>query len=372
MANGHDQFHDPGGHSGHARFPLPNPLPEGEGANESLREFHVNHGMLQHGGQIRAAAARYGIAVEDWLDLSTGINPIPYTPPEIPLAAWARLPEEQDGLWEAAARYYGTPDLLPVSGSQAAIQLLPRLRSRCRAGVLHPGYAEHAHAWRSAGHEAQELCADEIAAQIHNLDVLVLMQPNNPTGEMFTHAQLHEWHTQLAARGGWLVVDEAFIEASAQTSFAPPQMPAGLIVLRSLGKFFGLAGARVGFVLAHAELLARLRAALGPWSVTGPSRYVAQTALLDGAWQETTRARLLHDGSRLAQLLSDAGLPPAGGCGLFQWVMTEQADAIHQQFAQRGILTRLFTQPRSVRFGLPGSAAEWNRLTVTLKQIHST
>lgn len=332
----------------------------------------AEHGMLQHGGQIRAAAAHYGIAAEDWLDLSTGINPIPFVPPEIPLAAWARLPQEQDGLEDAAARYYGTPDLLPVPGSQAAIQLLPRLRSRCRAGVLHPGYAEHAHAWRSAGHEVQELCANEIAAQINNLDVLVLMQPNNPTGEVFTHAQLHEWHTQLVARNGWLIVDEAFIEASMQTSFAPPQMPQGLIVLRSLGKFFGLAGARVGFVLAYDELLARLRTALGPWSVAGPSRYVAQTALLDSTWQAATREHLLQDGARLAQLLSDAGLLPAGGCGLFQWVLTEQAEAIHQQLAQRGILTRLFTQPRSVRFGLPGNAVEWSKLDTALKQVHST
>jgi len=332
----------------------------------------AEHGMLEHGGQIRVAAARYGIAVESWLDLSTGINPIPFVPPGIPLMAWARLPQEQDGLEDAAARYYGTPDLLPISGSQAAIQLLPRLRSRCRIGVLHPGYTEHAHAWRSAEHQVKELCADEIAAQVDNLDVLVLMQPNNPTGEVFTHTQLHEWHTQLAARNGWLVVDEAFIEASRQASFAPPQMPQGLIVLRSLGKLFGLAGARVGFVLAHAELLARVRAALGPWSVAGPSRYVAQAALLDSTWQAATRARLLQDGMRLAQLLSDAGLRPAGGCGLFQWVLTEQAEAIYQQLAQRGILTRLFTQPRSVRFGLPGSAAEWNRLGAALEQIHST
>lgn len=329
----------------------------------------AEHGMLQHGGQIRAAAARYGIAVEDWLDLSTGINPFSFNPPEIPLAAWARLPQEQDGLEDAAARYYGTPNLLPVPGSQAAIQLLPRLRSHSRTGVLHPGYAEHAHAWRSAGHEVQELCADEIAAQISKLDVLVLMQPNNPTGEIFTHTQLHEWHACLAERGGWLIVDEAFIEASEQTSFIAPQMPQGLIVLRSLGKFFGLAGARVGFVLAHVELLERLRAALGPWSVADPSRYVAQAALRDVTWQMTTRERLLQDGARLAQLLSDAGLPPAGGCGLFQWVLTKQAEAVHQQLAQRGIYTRLFTQPHSVRFGLPGSAAEWSRLSAALNTL---
>jgi len=142
-------------------------------------------------------------------------------------------------------------------------------------------------------------------------------------------------------------------------------------VLRSLGKFFGLAGARVGIVLAHPELLERIKEATGPWSVTGPSRFVAQAALLDRAWQAATSERLQQDGMRLARLLQDAHLPPAGGCALFQWVSTAQAEAIHQQLAQRGILTRLFTQPLSLRFGLPGITSEWARLQAALKEINT-
>ena len=327
--------------------------------------------MLEHGGQTRAAAARYGIPVADWLDLSTGINPTPFEPPPVPPDAWAHLPQEQDGLMEAAAAYYGTPDVLPVAGSQAALQQLPRLCDRCRVGVLHPGYAEHTHAWRSAGHEVVELPAEEIADAADNFDVLVLTQPNNPTGTLFTTADLHEWHVRFAARGGWLIVDEAFIEASAQASCAQPQMPHGLIVLRSLGKFFGLAGARVGFVLAHPELLVRMHAALGPWSVTGPSRFVAQAALRDSAWQAATHQRLMQDGARLAQLLYTAALPPAGGCGLFQWVPAEKAEAIHRQLAQRGILTRCFADPSSLRFGLPGSVVNWDRLRSALAELNT-
>ena len=327
--------------------------------------------MLEHGGQISAAAARYGIPVADWLDLSTGINPVPFVPPPIHLDAWARLPQEQDGLPEAATGYYGTADLLPVAGSQAAIQALPRLRAPSRVGVLHPGYAEHAHAWRSAGHEVVAVGAEEITAQLARLTVLVLMQPNNPTGSTFSQEQLRDWHQRLAARGGWLIVDEAFIDAAAQASFAQPQMPPGLIVLRSLGKFFGLAGARVGFVLAHPVLLAALRDMLGPWTVAGPARFVAQAALLDHTWQAATRERLLQDGARLAQLLRAAGLPPVGGCGLFQWVSTEKAATIHRHLAQRGILTRYFAQPRSLRFGLPGSAAEWDRLDSALAELNT-
>ncbi len=322
--------------------------------------------MLEHGGQLRAAAARYGIPLEQWLDLSTGINPLPFAPPPIPLEAWARLPQEQDGLEEAAAAYYGTPHLLPLAGSQAAIRALPRLRPAARVGVLHPGYTEHVHAWRNAGHKVTELAAQDIEAHADRLDVLVLMQPNNPTGAVFTHAQLHGWHERLAARGGWLVVDEAFIDAGPQQSLASQRMPQGLIVLRSLGKFFGLAGARVGFALAHPDLLSRMRELLGLWSVAGPARFVAQAALRDRAWQEAARARLQQDGARLAQLLREAGLSPAGGCALFQWVLTDAAEELRHKLAQRGILTRCFAQPRSLRFGLPGAEASWCRLRAAL------
>lgn len=326
--------------------------------------------MLEHGGQLHAAAQRFGIPAAQWLDLSTGINPIPYIPPAIPIAVWQRLPQDQDGLLQAAAGYYGSGNLLPVAGSQAAIQLLPRLRKPCRVGMLHPAYAEHAHAWRNAMHEVIDLAPHEIDAAIDQLDVLVLIQPNNPTGAIFTQAQLHEWHGRLSARRGWLIVDEAFIEATTHASVVRHAMPPGLIVLRSLGKFFGLAGARVGFVLACPELLTQIQNLLGPWSLAGPTRFVAQTALTDRPWQAATSARLQQDGTRLAQLLQEANLSPDGGCSLFQWVKTDQAEAIHQQLALRGILTRLFSQPHSLRFGLPGSTAEWARLQTALAETN--
>lgn len=324
--------------------------------------------MLEHGGQIHAAAQRYVIPEAEWLDLSTGINPISFEPPPIPNAVWQRLPQEQDGLLQAAASYYGSKNLLPIAGSQAAIQVLPRLRAHCRVGTLHPAYAEHAHAWRSAGHEVIDLSPAEINTALDQLDVLVLIQPNNPTAATFTQAQLHEWHARLQARHGWLIIDEAFIEATPLPSMVQKEMPQGLIVLRSLGKFFGLAGARVGFVFAHTELLTRIQNMLGPWSVSGPARFVAQAALLDREWQLATSVRLQQDSARLAQLLQSAHFLPSG-CALFQWVLTAQAAAIHQQLAQRGILTRLFTQPHSLRFGLPGNEAEWARLQTALAAL---
>jgi len=215
---------------------------------------------------------RYDIPIADWLDLSTGINPNGWPVPEIPSACWARLPEDDDGLERAAQTYYEAEHLLPVAGSQAAIQTLPRLRPRSRVAVLDPGYAEHAYAWRNAGHEVAAVAAERLDEALQGSDVLLLIHPNNPTGARFSVEQLLDWHARLAARGGWLVVDEAFMDVTSEHNLCRHTAREGLIVLRSLGKFFGLAGARVGFVCAQASLLAQLHGILGPWSVSAPAR----------------------------------------------------------------------------------------------------
>lgn len=315
--------------------------------------------MLEHGGRLLRAIQRYGLPRERWLDLSTGINPLAWEGVPVPIASWNRLPEEEDGLLDAARNYYKAVDVLPVCGSQAAIQALPRLRSRSRVGVPAFGYNEHGYRWKQSGHEVIPIDTADLAASIETLDVAVVCNPNNPTGERVTPAELLLWHASLSRRGGWLVVDEAFTDSTPENSVARFAGRQGLIVLRSLGKFFGLAGARVGFVLSSSTLLSALAEWLGPWSVAGPSRVIARAALMDHAWQETTRKRLRNDSQRLAALLTRHGLQPAGGSDLFQWVCTSRADEIHEALARRGILTRHFGAVPSLRFGLPGSEHEW-------------
>ncbi|MFC1747228.1 threonine-phosphate decarboxylase CobD [Pseudomonadota bacterium] len=321
---------------------------------------------LHHGGRLLAAAKHYNIPLEQWLDLSTGINPNAWPVPTIPGDVWSRLPEENDGLEAAARDYYGAEHLLPVAGSQAAIQALPLLRTRARVAVLNPAYAEHAHAWKRAGHEVTPIGEHQIDDAIAQADVLILVHPNNPTGARFTTQQLLTWHKQLSARGGWLIVDEAFMDSTPEHSLCQIGSQDGLIILRSLGKFFGLAGIRVGFVCAQPQLLEQLHNLLGPWSVNAPARWVATKALQDKAWQQQCIQKLNEEGAKLNTLLTKHGFFPTGGCTLFQWILTPRAEQLHKQLAQEGVFTRLFTEPASLRFGLPKNEAEWQRLEIAL------
>jgi cobalamin biosynthetic protein CobC len=318
---------------------------------------------IRHGGNLREAARRYAIALGDWLDLSTGINPRAYPVPPVPMDAWRRLPEDSDGLAELAAHHYGAPGALPVAGSQAAIRALPGVLKRGVAAVVPLTYGEYAPAFERAGHRIVTL---EIASATltDDIDYVIVSNPNNPTTERIGRDVLLQWHEQLAARGGTLIVDEAFADASgdAATSMASESGREGLVVLRSIGKFYGLAGIRAGFVLAAAPLRNALSETLGAWTVSGPARHAVQAAFNDLSWQAETRATLARDSARLAALVRNQGFDPHA-TPLFVWFETHQAAALQHALATRGIWTRLFEHGAlpSLRIGLTGSQEEWAR-----------
>jgi cobalamin biosynthesis protein CobC len=325
---------------------------------------------IPHGGNLREAARRYGIALDDWLDLSTGINPRGYPVPPVPPDAWRRLPEDDDGLADCAARYYGASSAWPVAGSQAAIRALPALLERGVAGVAPLTYGEYAPAFVRAGHRIVTL---EIERDVlpDALDHVIVANPNNPTAARLTRERLLHWHAQLAARGGTLIVDEAFADVDPAASLAHESARDGLVVLRSVGKFFGLAGIRAGFVLCAPTLTGALRDALGAWAVSGPARHAVQAAFGDRAWQDETRARLRRDGARLASLIASHGFD-VHATPLYAWTPTPDAPSIRHALAQRGIWTRLFALPGmtpSLRIGLPGADGEWARLERALTEI---
>ncbi len=331
--------------------------------------------MLEHGGRLRQAALHYGIPHSEWLDLSTGINPDPWPIPAIPSAAWQRLPEEEDGLEAAATAYYGNPHLLPVAGSQAAIQALPGLFPRAMITCLSPVYAEHPYAWEKYGHKVRHLKGNLQRALMAMTPYVLVCNPNNPTGTHFSRDELLNAATTLKKRGGWLIIDEAFMDATPSdslSSIAGTEDAPNLLVLRSLGKFFGLAGARVGFLIGAPDLLGRLREHLGPWTLSGPARFVAQAALSDATWQKNASLQLHAAAQRLQSLLTPLG--PTQASTLF--VTVNMADTgkyesttLHDFFAKRGILVRHFPEHQLIRFGLPGPENEWQRLSEAMTEL---
>ena len=325
-----------------------------------------------HGGRLHEAARRWGIPVSDWLDLSTGISPWAWPVPTLPASVWRRLPEEDDGLVGCCRHWLAVPaeaGCLPVPGSQAALQLLPRLHTTCRVGVPSPGYREHALAWQREGHSVVSLSVDQIDAALPDLDVLVCINPNNPTGHLYPLDTLLRWHQQLAGKGGWLVVDEAFLDASEGESLASLCGKPGLIVLRSLGKFFGLAGMRAGVMVGPVAVCEALADLLGPWALSHPARWVMAQAVQDRDWQQQQRARLQQARLRLNRLLSKAGLLPQGDSDLFALCLHDEAEAIRDGLARQGVLVRHFQQPGALRFGLPGNESEEQRLLLALKTL---
>ncbi len=324
--------------------------------------------MLEHGGRLRAAAARYHRPLADWIDLSTGINPHGWSVPPLPPEVWQRLPEDDDGLEAAAAAYYGNPNSLVVAGSQAAIQWLPALLPRAAVACIAPLYAEHPHAWQRAGHKVRFLQNALLPRALTAATPYVLCcNPNNPSADRHPQAVVLDAAAQLHKRGGWLIVDEAFIDATPEdsiTALAGTDAAPNLIVLRSLGKFFGLAGLRVGFFFGPAALRERMQAAMGPWTVSGPARAAARLALLDTDWQAAMRPRLCAEGARLQTLLAPLGEVKA--TPLFATLTLNDPAALHEHLAQHGILTRRFDQSPLLRFGLPANEAGWQRLTEAL------
>lgn len=327
---------------------------------------------LHHGGRLRTAAAHYGIAPDAWLDFSTAVNPQPWPVPTLPAEVWHRLPEEEDGLLAVAARYYGHATLLPVSGTQAVIESLPGLLSARRVWVPAIGYQEHAHCWKKQGHSLHYYTSLPTALTLQDRDVVVVINPNNPTGERYSPAVLRALGNALAAHQGLLVVDEAFMDSTPQFSLLgttePEPLPLAdnMLILRSFGKFFGLAGVRLGFCFANPRWLERLDEALGPWAVNHPARWIARQALADTDWQDQTRIKLRHAQNTLQRqlhaILGDQCEYAATDLFVTLKFVTLKpvtlkfggtpAKSLHHHLARNGIFTRLFAEDGLLRLGV--------------------
>jgi len=327
---------------------------------------------IQHGGNLSRARALFGQAPEPWVDLSTGISPHSYPHSPLPGNVFARLPEvaSAEKLKALAAGAYGAPSTAHVAAGPGTQILLPMVADlvvgKGRAAVLSPTYAEHARAARLAGFEVLET-AD--LNRLAEADLAVIVNPNNPTGRIVGRDELLALAAIMRGKGGLLVVDEAFMDVSEASSVADAVDAGGLAVLRSFGKFYGMAGLRLGFVISHPETVARIESRLGPWAVSGPALHVANEALGDSQWQQAMRMRLKEDATRLDALLAAAGISVMGGTSLFRFIRDPRAQAIFRHLGEHGILVRRFEErPDDLRIGLPGES-DWPRLEEALKTI---
>ena len=314
--------------------------------------------MRDHGGDLARAQAMYGAG--DWLDLSTGINPVAYPMPPLPPDSLTRLPEAsaQTALEHAARACYGTTSpVVAVAGAQAAIQLVPRLRAPGTARVLGPTYNEHAGALAAQGWAVEQVATPDALA---GSDLAVVVNPNNPDGRVLPPKQL----LVLRDRVGLLIVDESFVDVMPDSSIAP-HMTEGehrMIVLRSFGKFFGLAGLRLGFAIAGQTHAHALRDMAGPWAVSGPALVAGRAALADTGWQATARARLAQDATRLDGMAARAGWTLVGGTHLFRTYHTPGAKAAQAQLARHHVWSRIFPySDHWLRLGLPAPAG-WDQV----------
>jgi cobalamin biosynthetic protein CobC len=325
---------------------------------------------LVHGGDLAAARRLFPDAPESFLDLSTGINPNPYPLPHLPEEIFARLPDSATlaHLAAVAAEAYGAPEascVVAAPGTQILLPLVAGLARPGRAAILVPTYSEHARAAALAGHSVGEV--RDLGA-IGDATLVILTNPNNPDGRLFVRNELIALAKALHTRGGLLVVDEAFMDvAPPGASLAGDIGRGNIVVLRSFGKFFGLAGLRLGFALAAPPLAARLAALLGPWAVSGPAIAIGATALADQAWIETTRRNLASAAARLDAILTGTGLEIIGGTALFRLARTRDANALFQHLGRAGILTRVFPDHAAwLRFGLPAAEPDWQRLQIAM------
>lgn len=331
-----------------------------------------------HGGDLASASERFNIPLEDWLDLSTGINPDGYPVPAVPDKFYRRLPQKHaPELMAAARRFYACRELVVSPGSQRLIELLPTMRTDARVAIPDVGYQEHYHHWQRWGHdvsfyngwEPDQLTENIVAAQF---DCVIVINPCNPTAALVDIERLHIWQSELAKRGGWLIIDEAYIDTIPHNSFAPFSHLPGVIVLRSFGKYFGLPGLRIGFALCESSLSERIATELGPWPVGGPAQYIATCALEEFAWHTASISRITRNSIWTYEMLRSSFQQHAlriVAAPLFVSVVmtTELADRIYLALAKRGILVRKWPLPDDkneqtiLRFGLVSDQDELSR-----------
>jgi cobalamin biosynthetic protein CobC len=311
-----------------------------------------------HGGGLDAAIARFGGTRADWVDLSTGINPTSYPLPDIPARFWQALPDtaDQTALKSAARLFWNIPskaDILAASGVSALIAALPRLAHPSHVYIPGPTYNEHAASFATFGWQTSDTPSH----------ANVYVHPNNPDGRLWTRETILDNHKSLT------IIDESFCDISPEKTHIDLAARPGFVILKGLGKFWGLAGLRLGFAIAAPDTIHKLEHMIGPWAISGPAQHIGRAALCDLNWATITRETLARKAHHLDELLVQAGATNLQGTTLFRLYDVADAQAWFEKLAHARILSRIFPYSKTlIRLGLPGSARDWSQLQMALER----
>lgn len=311
-----------------------------------------------HGGGLDTAINRYGGQRDEWIDLSTGINPNPYRAPNIPLYFWQTLPDKnaQNSLISAAKKFWNVPDragITSASGVSSIIAMLPMISGGQNVSIEHPTYNEFAAAYHAHGK-----CVSKDAS------VQIVVHPNNPDGRLINRNEILDRHQNLT------IIDESFCDICPEKSLIDLTANEGFIVLKGMGKFWGLAGLRLGFAIGSGQLLRDLQSLLGPWNISGPAQFIGQQMLTDYDWANATRISLSAMVERMDKMLSKSHIKIAGGCDLFRLAHVMNATGLHTHLCKHKILTRVFPYSENwIRFGLPANDDQFRRLHHALESF---
>ncbi len=318
----------------------------------------INHG---HGGNIKVLAESAGVKAKDLLDFSANINPL--GPPQwlrplinSQIESLIHYPDPAcSELTGAIAHHYqvNEEEVLIGNGSTELIYQIPRALGNRQALVPIPSYRDYVQAAEQSGMTVEKIVLREeddfrpdlalLEARLKNDDLVILAQPNNPTGITVEAKALR----RMAQRhpSSWFVIDEAFADFIEGLDSLTRDRPSNVIVLRSFTKFFAIPGLRLGWALADPEIAKKVRAVLPPWSVNTLAQKVGEAALSDRTYAEQTRAlvKKLREDFRLT-LESLPGLKVYPGESNFLLIRIN-----HKNLSASQLASQLLTQGIAIR-----------------------
>ena len=307
--------------------------------------------IREHGGDIDNAIKKYGGNKDDWIDLSTGINPNHYPYKLINIRELQNLPYKNDidNLNKLAKKYFQTTACVrAVSGAQGGINILPFLLPNKTVSILSPTYNEYQNVFSNS---LKKIINVKNLSELKKSQIAIICNPNNPDGKLYSNDNL----LKISKSVEYLIIDESFIDQYPRKSLSHKlDDQTNILILRSFGKFFGLAGIRLGFLISNKEIDKKIQFLIGNWPISNVAINVASKALIDHVWIMNTISFLKEGSYFLDCLASEINWKVVGGTNLYRLYETPNAHDAQNKLANFKIWSRRFSYSKKwIRLGIP-------------------